>query len=593
MKLKGKNKVISLLLSFVMILGLFPAAAFAAEGQGGNFGKNGGNNVTWTLDTNGKLTIEGYGETESIDVYNGSPWWDNRKSIKSVVVNSTISQITPTSTANWFYGCSMATSIDLSGLDTSNVTDMNCMFCDCGKLKSLDLSGFNTSNVKDMTQMFESDYQLESLDLSNFDTSNVTDMMAMFEECRSLVSVNLSSFDTSRVTSMVDMFYDSCALKDLDISNFNTSSLGNDGMAEMFGLCSSLESLTLPKRFGSNNTESYENLFAGCSSLKSLDLSGLISPKVCCMKYMFAGCSNLTSLDISSLNTSKAVDMGDMFIDCDALARITIGDTFSFFGNSSSVKTKLPDNGFWWYSSETGKIFTADDIASKRNNTADSYQRSPVDVIDVTPTKPADKSSEPDVVIKRGETALVNGTDYDLDFSYDSSNGGGTMHITFKNVKSGYTGALDVSFNGPVYEITLHPDWTWNQGNVNGLEVDANGAAEKLTGIIVDGNVINSTDYTINPNTGALMLLPKYLETLLTGTHTLSFQYIDGHVNTTFTVNPGSENLSPENPNHSNKPGAPQTGDEGCVILWMILCIASAIGIGCGLIFSKKRKISR
>ena len=44
--------------------------------------------------------------------------------------------------------------LDLSGFDTSKVTEMDCMFQYCRSLTNLDLSGFDTSNVTDMHNMF-------------------------------------------------------------------------------------------------------------------------------------------------------------------------------------------------------------------------------------------------------------------------------------------------------------------------------------------------------------------------------------------------------------------------------------------------------
>ena len=41
-----------------------------------------------------------------------------------------------------FSDCSSLTSLDLSGFDTSKVTDMNHMFTNCFKLTSLDVSNF-------------------------------------------------------------------------------------------------------------------------------------------------------------------------------------------------------------------------------------------------------------------------------------------------------------------------------------------------------------------------------------------------------------------------------------------------------------------
>ena len=81
------------------------------------------------------------------------------------------------------------TALDVSSFDTSNVTNMSGMFCDCEVLSSIDVSGFDTRNVTDMSAMFGSCYELEYLDLSNFDTSNVTNMKNMFSNCRNIETI--------------------------------------------------------------------------------------------------------------------------------------------------------------------------------------------------------------------------------------------------------------------------------------------------------------------------------------------------------------------------------------------------------------------
>ena len=44
--------------------------------------------------------------------------------------------------------------VDLSGLDTSKLTDMSSMFEECENLDTLNLSGVNASNVTNMSRMF-------------------------------------------------------------------------------------------------------------------------------------------------------------------------------------------------------------------------------------------------------------------------------------------------------------------------------------------------------------------------------------------------------------------------------------------------------
>ena len=74
----------------------------------------------------------------------------------------------------YFSGFTKMTSIDLSSLDTSEVTNMVGMFEGCEGLTSLDVSKFDTSNVTNMSGMFAWCSSLTSLDLRNFDTSEVT-----------------------------------------------------------------------------------------------------------------------------------------------------------------------------------------------------------------------------------------------------------------------------------------------------------------------------------------------------------------------------------------------------------------------------------
>lgn len=49
---------------------------------------------------------------------------------------------------------------------------------------------------------------LTSLDLTPLDTSNVTNMSEMFDNCSGLTSLDLTPLDTSKVTNMRNMFYD-------------------------------------------------------------------------------------------------------------------------------------------------------------------------------------------------------------------------------------------------------------------------------------------------------------------------------------------------------------------------------------------------
>ena len=107
--------------------------------------------------------------------------------------------------SHMFFDCTRLTTLDLSGFNTSAVTNMSNMFYDCTSLTTLDLTGFDTSAVTDMYSMFNGCSRLTTLDLSGFDTSAVTRMEGMFFICHGLTSLILGPnfFKTSKVTSVV------------------------------------------------------------------------------------------------------------------------------------------------------------------------------------------------------------------------------------------------------------------------------------------------------------------------------------------------------------------------------------------------------
>ncbi|HGE6691591.1 TPA: BspA family leucine-rich repeat surface protein, partial [Listeria monocytogenes] len=191
------------------------------------------------------------------------------------------------------------TELDVSGLDTSAVTNMNCMFNYCSVLEELDVSNFDTSSVTTMRGMFQNCKALEKLDVSNFDTSSVTTMLSVFAECNSLEILDVSNFDTSSVTDMTAMFQNCYALEKLDTSNFDTSSV----------------------------TKMYA-MFSGLYEVGKLDVSHFDTSLVTTMNRMFQNCKSLKELDIGNFNTSLVTDMDRMFINCAALKSLYL-DNFT------------------------------------------------------------------------------------------------------------------------------------------------------------------------------------------------------------------------------------------------------------------------
>lgn len=88
-----------------------------------------------------------------------------------------------------------------------------------------------------------------------------------------------------------------------------------------------------------SKVEDLNSMFAGCSSLTTLNLSGFDTSKVVNMKAMFSVCTALTTLDLSHFNTSKVDNMSNLFHMCPSLTSLDLT-------NFDTSKVKMMSNMF-------------------------------------------------------------------------------------------------------------------------------------------------------------------------------------------------------------------------------------------------------
>ena len=195
-------------------------------------------------------------------------------------------------------------------------------------LEGLDLSRMavvdNTQTVSNMCSLLG----IEAGTIENivfeesFKTYAPTSLREFFKGCETLETISgLEYLNTAKVTDMGNMFHGCSSLTSLDLTNFNTAKVTE--MDRMFHGCSALTSLDLTN-FNTANVEYMNNMFEGCSALKSLDLINFNTAKVTNMSFMFDGCSALTSLDLTNFNTANVTDMSSMFSGCSALESLDL-----------------------------------------------------------------------------------------------------------------------------------------------------------------------------------------------------------------------------------------------------------------------------
>ena len=202
------------------------------------------------------------------------------------------------------------------------------MFSQMSALKNVSFDNLDSSLATDIAFLFkectsligsEKETGVWELDLSSLDTSNVTNMWAVFGNCSSLTNLDLSGFNTSNVTSMSNMFIHCSSLTGLDLSNFNTSNVTT--MTNMFSGCTSMETLTLGTNFVGTKLIDTFYMFLDCSSLTSLNLSNFNTPVLMNAGGMFSGCGNLENLtlDLDDFDTSNVTNFNLMFYNCSKL----------------------------------------------------------------------------------------------------------------------------------------------------------------------------------------------------------------------------------------------------------------------------------
>ena len=356
------KKFAKLCTAILVLFAVLTVSALAAEVlySGTCGGEGDGSNLTWTLDDEGTLRIEGNGRMNDYNWRNSSPWYNYRSSVKSAVIGEGVTSIGDYA----FSGCSSLTSMAIP----EGVTSIGGnAFYYCSSLTSVTIPEGVTSIGG-----------------------------SAFYGCSSLTSVTIPESVTS-IGNFV--FYGCSSLTSVTIPE-GVTSIGYSA----FGYCSSLKSVYItdlaawckikfdyysnPLNNGADlyiNGEKATNIiipssvmsvgnyaFNGCGSLTSVTIpEGVTSIG----NSAFSGCSSLTTVTIPEGVTS----IGDSaFSYCSSLASVTIPSSVTSigsrafhssdsFGNGSLKSVYITDLAAWC------KIRFSDTASNPLYNGADLY----------------------------------------------------------------------------------------------------------------------------------------------------------------------------------------------------------------------------
>ena len=134
-----RKRLLSFVLAVLMIASLLPATALAAEiVKSGTCGAEGdGSNLTWTLDSEGLLTISGSGDMYDYGL-SDAPWYGIRSRVKSAVIADGVTSIGQQAFSN----CTSLTSVTIP----DSVMSIGVLaFDDCTSLTSVTIPDSVTS----------------------------------------------------------------------------------------------------------------------------------------------------------------------------------------------------------------------------------------------------------------------------------------------------------------------------------------------------------------------------------------------------------------------------------------------------------------
>ncbi|MCD7887489.1 MAG: leucine-rich repeat protein, partial [Clostridiales bacterium] len=328
-----------------------------------------GDDLTWVLDSNGKLTISGTGEMTNWERIQDVPWNKYRTDITKVVINNTVTSIGGMA----FRNC---TNLENINLPDSIVYIGNSAFYNCTSLTKLTLpdtitklggqilAGSGVTSINYPASLSSCGYSGygpfsgSSIEEVSIPDSVTTILAYSFKGCTALTSFDVPD----NVTSIGSFaFYGCSALTSITIPESVTSI-----SSYAFSYCTSLTDIVLPDTITTLGCR----IFYGCTNLTSINYPASLS--VCAeysgigsfggssittvtipnsvtaiVDYSFEGAAALTSVNFSDDVTSIG---SYAFYGCTGLSDFTVPDSvtsigsYAFYGCTGLTNLVIPDS---------------------------------------------------------------------------------------------------------------------------------------------------------------------------------------------------------------------------------------------------------
>ncbi|WP_297817868.1 BspA family leucine-rich repeat surface protein [uncultured Lactobacillus sp.] len=304
-----------------------------------------------------QIVIDSDGSDDKNKVYAKGDWtaaFADSSTLKSVDL-SHLDTSDVTNMTSAFQNDLVLEDANLSGWDISKITSFNNMFSGDNVLSDVNFGGWDFGNNPTMSNMFDWTWQVKnigltgtknvtqpilskyvdglrnshatSVDLGKLNLSpDITSLRGLFTNDSSLENVDFTGFDASHITDMGNMFYGDGNLVNVNLGNLNFENIKTDGMFAWANNNIKNVNITNAKNISSDILNEYTSSLRN-SKVTSVSLGGIsLSPKVTSISGLLSNMPDLENVDLSGFDVSHITDMGNLFYGDTKLTKVNFGN---------------------------------------------------------------------------------------------------------------------------------------------------------------------------------------------------------------------------------------------------------------------------
>lgn len=244
-----------------------------------------------------------------------------------------------------------ATTATVKTVGSVRPTSLLNMFTNWAKLASLDMSGLDATDVQNITNIFSGCSLLHSIVFPSSGFPSAIGASGAFQSC-GLTSIQMKDLKLNSVQNISNIFFGCSNLRAVDFTDTDLSGVTN--MSGAFRSCNSITAIDLSGT-NLNSVKTISNMCNFCPGLVTIDLSNVDFSAVTSVSAAFTRCDNLENIITNENTVFPSVSMLDTFSSCPKLSVQSVRNIFNALPTVTGMTIKLH--------ATTYNRLSADDIA--------------------------------------------------------------------------------------------------------------------------------------------------------------------------------------------------------------------------------------